>query len=49
MYAGVGVSHFIAEKDADEIKVEEAKDIFEIPIISPRWILYSAAVDMLLP
>jgi len=48
-YPTVGVTHFIAGEGADKDKMDEAKDIFDIPIVSPRWIIYSTHHGKALP
>ncbi|XP_021954096.1 uncharacterized protein LOC110850826 isoform X1 [Folsomia candida] len=48
-YVGVATTHMLAGSDADEMKVDEAKDIFELPVVTPEWVILSAQVGKQLP
>jgi len=46
---GAGVTHVVAAIDANEIELEEAKEVFEIPVVSPRWVAYCVHLGKILP
>lgn len=49
MFAGLSTTHFIAGPDPDEMKVDEAKDIFEVPVVTPDWAALSLKLGKVLP
>jgi len=48
-YAGVGTTHVFAGEGADKLKIEEAQEVFEVPVVSPVWILVCASLKKILP
>jgi len=49
VYLGSTVTHVFVGDDPDDLKVEEAKDIFDIPIVRPEWIAYCVKLGRILP
>lgn len=40
-YPGVSTTHYIAGPDPDQVTMDEAKDIFEVPVVVPDWAVLS--------
>ncbi|ODN02624.1 PAX-interacting protein 1 [Orchesella cincta] len=48
-YATLSATHMIVGEGADELKLNEAEEVFELPNLQARWVVYSARAGKLLP
>ncbi|CAL8068687.1 unnamed protein product [Orchesella dallaii] len=48
-YATLSATHMIVGEGANEVKLNEAEEVFDMPTLQERWVVYSAKSGKLLP
>ncbi|CAL8137376.1 unnamed protein product [Orchesella dallaii] len=48
-YATLSATHMIVGEGANEVKLNEAEEVFDLPNLQERWVVYSAKSGKLLP